>query len=150
MRQSEVVRCSNGYWSGWVMWSIRRVPFGTRSICASGTMLFIALPKPRTWEAERRAFLWIACSPGVSVTICEAEIPALDNIVQQYSDGMRFHTENTSVWERRRASGITLILRSGPMQVFALSAASCMPPGRLYSGTAFRETTPTHAPCTFP
>jgi Mg/Co/Ni transporter MgtE len=35
-------------------------------------------------------------------------------------------------WERRRASGITLVLRTIAMQISALSAASCRLPARLY------------------
>ena len=65
-------------------------------LVAYGKSLFIGLPTHRTWEAEKQTFLWIVCSPSIIVTIREAEIPALKNTIQQYSDGMRFHSENTS------------------------------------------------------
>lgn len=71
-------------------------PMPASRLVAYGKSLFIALPTHRTWESERRTFLWIVCSPGIVVTIRESEIPALENIIQHYSDGMRFLSENTS------------------------------------------------------
>ncbi|QDT88769.1 magnesium transporter CorA family protein [Gimesia algae] len=61
-----------------------------------GKSLFIALPIHTAWDTEERTFLWIICLPRIIITIHEADIPALQQIIERYSDGMRFHGENTS------------------------------------------------------
>ncbi len=61
-----------------------------------GESLFIALPIKATWDAEERHFLWIICHPRIIITISEVDIPALLQIIERYSDGMRFHGDNTS------------------------------------------------------
>jgi len=68
---------------------------GSRLV-AYGKSLFVGLPTHADWDAEERTFLRIVCLPAVIVTIHEDEIPALHNIVEQYGDGMRFHSDSTS------------------------------------------------------
>ncbi len=61
-----------------------------------GKSLVIGLPTHTTWDAADRAFLFIVCLPGVLVTIHREEIPTLAHVFERYTDGMRFHGDNTS------------------------------------------------------
>ncbi len=61
-----------------------------------GKSLFIALPIKAAWDAEERQYLWIICLPQIIITISEVAVPALVQIIERYSEGMRFHAGNTS------------------------------------------------------
>ena len=61
-----------------------------------GTSLFIALPINTAWDAKERTFLWIICLPQIIISIHDTDIPALQQIIERYSDGMRFHGDSTS------------------------------------------------------
>ena len=63
---------------------------------AYGKSLFLALPIHATWDSEHRTFLWIICLPRIIVTVHETQLPALEQIIEHYSDGMRFHGAHTS------------------------------------------------------
>ncbi|QDU74605.1 Magnesium transport protein CorA [Bremerella volcania] len=71
-------------------------PTPASRLVAYGKSLFLGIPTHASWEAEHRTFLWIVCTPGMLITIHEYAIPALETISDQYSDGMRFHTADTS------------------------------------------------------
>jgi magnesium transporter len=71
-------------------------PTPASRLVAYGKSLFLGIPTHASWETEHRTFLCIVCTPGMLISIHEHAIPALITIAEQYSDGMRFHTGNTS------------------------------------------------------
>lgn len=58
--------------------------------------LFVGLPISTNSGKKRRTFLSILCLPGKLVTIHEDPIPALDDIVENFSVSIAFHLANTS------------------------------------------------------
>ena len=58
--------------------------------------LFIGLPVLLDWESKERTFLTILCLPGKLVTIHEDPLPALNNIIENFSSSITFHRASTS------------------------------------------------------
>lgn len=71
-------------------------PTPASRLVAYGTSLFMGLPTQATWDTENRTFLWVVCMPGMIVSVHEDGVPVLATIVEQYSQGMRFHADSTS------------------------------------------------------
>ena len=65
-------------------------------VVAYGDSLVIVLPSHVAWNAEDRVYLIVVCLPRLLVTIHKEPMPVLDQVAEQYADGMRFHGENTS------------------------------------------------------
>jgi len=63
---------------------------------AYGKSLFIGLPIRVTWDDDQRHYLWIVCLPSLIITIHDEPIPAIQNIANQFTAGMRFHMRCTS------------------------------------------------------
>ncbi|QDS94144.1 Magnesium transport protein CorA [Roseimaritima multifibrata] len=71
-------------------------PTPASRLVAYGTSLFIGLPTQVSWDAEDRTFLWIVCVQNKIITVHENGIHALETVMQQYTQGMRFHRYCTS------------------------------------------------------
>ncbi len=71
-------------------------PTPASRLVAYGKSLFLGLPTQTRWDAEHHAFLWVVCMPGRIITLHEEAVPALEMVIEHYSDGMRFHGESTS------------------------------------------------------
>ncbi len=71
-------------------------PHPAALFAAYGDSLFFAIPVYPCWDAEERLFLWIVCRPRILVTIHEGPIPALNEIVARYGNGLRFHHRGAS------------------------------------------------------
>ncbi|MFQ5733842.1 MAG: magnesium transporter CorA family protein [Planctomycetaceae bacterium] len=71
-------------------------PAPASRMLAYGRSLFIGLPTHVEWNAEQRTFLWIVCHPGLLVTMHERPIGAVEKIVTEYQESLRFHAVTTS------------------------------------------------------
>jgi len=71
-------------------------PIPMSRLVAYGTSLFIGLPTHTAWDVEHRTFLWIVCLPGIIITVHEEAIPALETVIEHYSQALRFHGDSTS------------------------------------------------------
>lgn len=71
-------------------------PTPASRLVAYGTSLFIGLPTQSSWDEEDRTFLWVVCVPNKIITVHEDTIHALGTVIQQYTQGMRFHRNGTS------------------------------------------------------
>ena len=71
-------------------------PAPASRLVAYGTSLFIGLPTQSSWDAKDRTFLWVVCVPNKIITVHEETIHALETVMQQYTQGMRFHRNCTS------------------------------------------------------
>lgn len=58
--------------------------------------LFIGLPILLDLEKRSRTFLTILCLPGKLITIHEEPLPALNNIIENFSSSISFHSADTS------------------------------------------------------
>ncbi len=61
-----------------------------------GNALLVSLPVTNSWQDASRSFLHIVCTSNVLLTIQSSAIAAIDELVVQYTDGMRFHDGSTS------------------------------------------------------
>ena len=58
--------------------------------------LFIGLPVLHDWKSKERTSLTILCLPGKLITIHEGSLPALNNIIENFSSSITFHLASTS------------------------------------------------------
>jgi magnesium transporter len=71
-------------------------PTPASRMVAYGQSLFIGLPTHVEWNATERTYLWIVCRPGLLITIHEGRICALENILSEFRESLRFHAATTS------------------------------------------------------
>ncbi len=68
----------------------------TTRIAVYGDWLLLTLPVSETWDAAHRTFVMFVCQQNRLLTISDNELTVLDNLIEQYTDGLRFHDSTMS------------------------------------------------------
>lgn len=68
----------------------------TTRIAVYGDWLLLTLPVSETWDAAHRTFVMFVCQKNRLLTISGNELTVLSNLIEQYTDGLKFHDSTMS------------------------------------------------------